>query len=459
MKKRLSLIPSIALAMSLVACSNGNSSEMSPATTPSAEVTASNTSNDQTQATNPPGTPAGVKRTITFSSYYDEDYLHEAEKKYEAMHPNIDIQMAYAHPKGNDANWETDEEKYMKSINTQMLAGKGPDMLVIDELPMAQYVNKNMLVNLSDIMAKDSTFKKEDYFNNILDNSKVNGSLFGMPLSFYLFGMFGDQAAIEKSAVTFDDKSWTWNQFLQAAKSMKKQGGHPYVLGYYTGGLLNEMFHESYTKFVDEGKKKASFDSEPFVSLMKQVKQMADENIISPTGSYDAFFTIDNISSINSFILSSAAYSKTKLYSLPKGEGVQPGGYFLPRQKIGINAKSQVKNEAWDYLKFLSSDAVLMGGFPLNKKAYLQATQRILQAGTVKAPQEGQLRGKEFKVTEADIKKVDTFISDAIHPLVSRKSKLDEIIAKESEAYFKGQKSGEDVSKLIQNKATLLLNE
>ncbi|MDR6550341.1 extracellular solute-binding protein [Paenibacillus qinlingensis] len=458
MKKRLSLIPSIVLVMSLVACSNGNSSEMSPSAIPSTGVTANNTSNDQTQAS-PPGTPAGGKKTIAFSSYFDEDYLHEAEKKYEAMHPNIDIQMTYAHPKGNDANWDTDDEKYLKSINTQMLAGKGPDLLVLDELPMAQYVNKNMLVNISDMMNKDSSFHKEDYFNNILDNSKVNGSLFGMPLSFYMFGLFGDQEAIEKSAVTFDDNSWTWNQFLQAAKVMKTQGGHPYVINYYTGGLLNEMFHESYTTFVDEGNKKASFDSEPFVSLMKQVKQMANENIISQAGSYDTFFSFDNISSINNFIFHRSTYSKTKLYSIPKGEGMKPGGYFLPRQKVGINAKSQVKNEAWDYMRFLSSDAVLPGGFPLNKKAYLHVTQQILKAGTIKAPEEGQLHGKEFKVTEADIKKMDAFISDATNPLVYMNSKLDEIIAKESEAFFKGQKSAEDVAKLIQNKATLLLNE
>jgi ABC-type glycerol-3-phosphate transport system substrate-binding protein len=67
--------------------------------------------------------PNGSKKKIVFSTFYEEGFLKDAIKKYEVKHPNIEIQLTFAHPNGNDINWDADYEKFVKTTNTQMLTG------------------------------------------------------------------------------------------------------------------------------------------------------------------------------------------------------------------------------------------------------------------------------------------------------------------------------------------------
>lgn len=71
----------------------------------------------------------------------------------------------------------------------------------MDTLPVSKYVGKNLLANLGGMMDNDPAFKKEQYFQNILDNVKEsNGALYTMPLSFSLLGLM-DQEALDKCGV------------------------------------------------------------------------------------------------------------------------------------------------------------------------------------------------------------------------------------------------------------------
>ncbi|MEK8126574.1 extracellular solute-binding protein [Paenibacillus filicis] len=408
------------------------------------------------------GTAAG-KKTIVFATFYETDFLKEAIQKYEAKHPDIQIQMTYAHPAGNDAQWEADQEKFIKTMNTQMLTGKGPDLLELDQLPMDKYAGKKLLLNLSEKMEQDSSFHREQYFTNILDNTKLGGSVYGIPLRFYLYAMIGNEEGLEKSGVPFDDKSWTWQQFIQTAKALAKQGSHPYAFYGDEILLLTDMVNESYDRYVDAVNRKASFDSPAFVGLLKQIKAMIDGKLVNNHGRSDTFFRMDTVSSIRSYTLAGTnlteSYSKVKLYNKPKAEGQKPGGFFKTDTTLGINAKSAVHNETWEFLKFLLSDETEPGGFSVNKQAYKKQAEQMLQVGTVKADEEGPLKGKEFKVTPTQVQELEAYLTDAIHPVEYRPSKVEQILTEEAAAFFKGQKSAEAVAKLVQNRVSTYLNE
>ncbi|MNI65066.1 hypothetical protein D3C73_1205490 [compost metagenome] len=124
-----------------------------------------------------------------------------------------------------------------------------------------------------------------------------------------------------------------------------------------------------------------------------------------------------------------------------------------------MNANSSVKEEAWDFVKFLISENIQPGGFPLNKQAFQKQAQQLIQAGNMKVDEDGPNKGKSYQITETDIQTLTTYLTGAIHPVEYKPSKVGEIIGQESQAYFSGQKSAEDVAKLIQNRVTLYLNE
>lgn len=56
----------------------------------------------------------------------------------------------------------------------------------MDPFPVSKYVNKKMLANLSEMMEKDLSFPKDQVYGNLLDGLKLNGSLYYMPMSFYM---------------------------------------------------------------------------------------------------------------------------------------------------------------------------------------------------------------------------------------------------------------------------------
>ncbi|MDQ0088948.1 multiple sugar transport system substrate-binding protein [Paenibacillus anaericanus] len=412
----------------------------------------------------------GEKKTIVFSTYFPDDFFKNAKKEYEAKHPNITIELTYIES-GDGAEGEAAYEKFIKTTNTAMLSGKGPDLIEMDQLPVENYVKKHLLANMSEIIEKDPTFKKEQYFNNILDHVKIDGGIYGMPLKFFMYGLMGDETLIENSGVKFDDKTWNWSQYTDVMRQLMKFGEKNGKYGVFSSPdtLLNEMVKDQYWAFVDEVNGKVNFDSDTFITLLQQVKSLSDEHIITQEQVHPLFRTV-SINSPTDYIITlkeSEFYPKgyvfiSKLYAKPNANDQQAGGYFRPYTTIGINEKSSVKEEAWDFLKFMLSDEVQAPGtgFPLNKSLYEQQKQQILEEGKVTASQEmGAMSGKVFEVTAKDIQGLDQFVSGAIHPVAFKSSKVEEIISEESKAYFSGQKSAEVVAKLIQNRVTTVLNE
>ncbi|WP_227793400.1 ABC transporter substrate-binding protein [Paenibacillus guangzhouensis] len=413
----------------------------------------------------------GEKKTIVFSTYFPDEFFVQAKKKYEAKHPNITIDLKFI--ESDDAHGEADSEKFIKTTNTAMLSGSGPDLIEMDLLPKGNYVNKHLLVNMSDLIDRDPSFKKEQYYTNILDAVKLDGGIYGMPLNFIMYGLIGNETMIDKSGVKFDDTNWDWSRFVDVAKELKNAGSanNQSALLSEPPYLLNEMVKDQYTTFVDQAKGEAKFDSETFTILLEQVKSLFDEQIVSETARQAIFWNTSIVSPTDyirtmkqsEFFTKGYAYT-SKLYAKPHADGQPAGGYFRTYKTIGMNAKSEVKAEAWDFIKFMLSDEIQAragsAGFPLNKNVYQKQVQQLLQEGKVVSDQEtGPLKGKVFDVTAQDLQGLEHFLADAIYSVEFRPSKIDEIITNESKAFFSGQKSAEAVAKLIQNRVTTLLNE
>ncbi|EJW15139.1 ABC transporter substrate-binding protein [Paenibacillus alvei] len=494
MKRFLIILTTVLSMVAVSACSssgngsgNGNRAGGSGGVSDHATQTA-----QKGHAAEPPGgampPPSDTeKKTVVFSTGFPSDYYKLAKQQYEAKHPNITIELQSV--ESDDSRIEQDLEKFVKTTNTAMLSGKGPDLINLDQLPSAAYIMKGLLTDMSKIIDTDPEFKKEDYFNNVLDGIKANGGIYGMPLYFFVYGLKGNQTFIEKSGVTFDDTKWTWADFAETAKQLTKNSDKEYYR-YALGGIPPEMMltnfvKDQYGSYVDQVNGKAKFDTSNFIQMMKQVKSLYDNNIISST-EFSLIFSPVQINSPEDYIeelrqsdfAGNYAY-KSKLYLSPNPNGGKPGATFRTYMTIGINNKSSVKPEAWDFVKFMVSEEMLSQakstGFSINKAAYKNRVKELLKTGKVESIQEiGPMKGKVFEITQKDIDDLEKFVTGANYHVLeklvsgpislassSQKSsnKIDQIVQEESIAYFSGQKTPEAVAELIQNRVTTVLNE
>ncbi|MBO7743091.1 extracellular solute-binding protein [Paenibacillus sp. MWE-103] len=466
MKKGSLIIVWIVLALLAAACSKGGSTpNSSPSTGSAANFPQSGTSgpskNDSTAAPSPmPAPDPDKKSTIVFSMYSYDPYYEDAKKAYEKAHPNITIDLNYVTKEFDPSGLLV--EKFRTKTAAEFLSGKGADMIMMDDLPADSFIGKHLLANLSEMMDGDTSFQKENYLENIIDNMKESdGSVYAMPLSFYVSALLADQNDLERSGVKIEDGNWTWDQFAAAAKRLPMTGRYKYAYAEkQESNFLYALVTSAYSQFVDRVNRKAYFDSDRFTGMLNQIKQLEkDKAVTFDFSNYGhVYFMQTDIYSFRDF-MDRAAESKFEnpaLYEAPKAEGQQEGGYFSPIANIAINANSSVKPEAWDFLKFLMSGGA--GHSNQKQDGSLSVYNTFPISKTVFAAQQAEYV-QEGKADQEELRILTDFISKASNRKSTLPYEIEILIWDESPAFFSGQKSAEAVARIIQNKATTYLNE
>jgi multiple sugar transport system substrate-binding protein len=429
------------------------------------------------------------KKVITMSVLRKDKFLDNAIAKYEETHKDIKIEVKEYSPmpegmggsggkvvqvKGNED--PRDKEKYVSTVNTELMSGNATDIIALGDLPFEKYAEKGLLADLKTIMDNDKSFNKEDYYYNVIDALNMNNKSYALPVTFGISMLSANKALLDSKAVAINS-DWTWNDFANIAKKVAGGTGadKKYALANMNeGDLISSMVSTSYEKFVDEKKKEAKFDSKEFVELLNTGKKMVDEGLIN-TATADKTVkdmgsrggTVFSLSSVN--IPMDLAVSRTlfgeeaQFYNTP---GSGSGLSFSSDLLLGINNKSAYKNESWEFLKYLISEDAQSGagaaGLSLNKKALETSLQKAMNPGNgmkvmIKTPNSNG-NAKPVTLTEADAKAVKEFIS-RVNKYGGANQKILNIIKEEAPAFFSGQKSAEDVAKIVQNKVNTYLKE
>ncbi|GGA11609.1 ABC transporter substrate-binding protein [Paenibacillus marchantiophytorum] len=472
MKKWIGILMSLVFVVSLTACSG---SRMDSSNKPVSSSIGNTETPGTTSSSGSTGKDGFIedeskdsKKTIVVSILSTTDFYKQAKQKYEATHPNTTIQFKEFSPATNGSGVmnPAEVEKYIKQSTTEILSGKGADLFAIAtvDLPIEKYIGKKAFVNLDELIKKDKSFDPNLYYRNILDNSKISSGLYVLPTKFYLQMLFGDTNAIQKSGVAIDDKNWTWSQFADVGKQLAAKGVHAYSLDMLEPEeMLNSLVSDNYAQLVDGASRKVNFDSAVFTDLLKHVKSLYDEKIISakPLPTKDTNFRLSEIYSPKDYLARLALYYKNgTVYQKPHAAGQKSGVAFGGLQTIAMNSNSTIKGTAWDFMKFLLSEEMQsipqQDGFSMMKSV----TEKMMTdlANDAKKGTIDTGKGGVLQVSDKDLQSMKTMISDA-SLAITPMNKVQTIIAEEAKAYFTGQKSADDVAKLIQNRVTIYINE
>lgn len=84
-------------------------------------------------------------REITVYTLYSQDYLEYCAREFEEVHPDIKINLEVGREEGSN----TTITEAVNALNTRLLAGDGPDVILMDDLNYAAYRDSGMLKELS----------------------------------------------------------------------------------------------------------------------------------------------------------------------------------------------------------------------------------------------------------------------------------------------------------------------
>ncbi len=381
----------------------------------------------------------------------------------------------------NSYNTMDDYTLATTQMNNDIISGQMPDIMAISpDQDITSWVNKGLLVDIGEMIAKDPELSQIEYMDNVFNAFKVNDKLYTVVPTFSI------QTMIARKDMVGDKTSWTMSEFMEFMKK-QPEGVKPFGDDILRESFLSYIITFCGSDFVDVNTGKCNFDSEEFMAMLEYAKTFPKEFSEDYWQDYD-WYTMegiyrdkkavlmtyymgtvqDMVSTIHGRLGDEASY-----IGFPGMGG--NGSVIMPNGDMYVlSAKSGNLDGAWDFVKYYlteeyqTSDS--MYGMSVMKSAFEKQAKKSME--------------KPYWINEETGEKVEydytTWINDEeviLEPFTQEEMEaacnfvysvekraffnqdIMNIIKEEAESFFEGQKSARDVAQIIQSRVQIFVDE
>lgn len=379
------------------------------------------------------------------------------------------------------ATYDTMEDysQGLTRLNADIVAGDVPDIMILNsQMPAESYIAKGVFADLNQFLEKDNDVKKEDLLPNVLQALSYDGSLYRIAPSFSV------NTFAAKTADVGEEPGWTMDEAM-AILAGKPEGTQ--LLSEITAS--NFMYYTMWIcgqEYVNWESGECYFDAEGFRKILEYANSLPRE--IDYTGVMDdesywqemetqyrnekTILSMQYISSFRDYAYAKQAVfgEDITLIGFPTESGV--GGSLNIGNTMAISALSKNQDAAWEFLKsFLMEDYQdnLGYDFPIRISS-LQKLEEKSWEKPYTIDEEGNkhtyddyfyLGGIEVEVvplTKEESGELLEYI-ESLDIMCTYNEALNNIITEETESYFSGQKSVDEVVDIIQSRAKIYVSE
>ncbi len=133
-------------------------------------------------------------KQLNLYSLRDNITVRQAIHIFRKEHPDVYVKVTNG-MSGEDGVTEDDA---IKNLNTEILAGKGPDVIIMDGMPLDSYAEKGLLLDLGDLVKELES--QNSYYNKILESCRRDGKIAAIPVRYKIPIMMGKREMV--SAIT-----------------------------------------------------------------------------------------------------------------------------------------------------------------------------------------------------------------------------------------------------------------
>lgn len=383
-----------------------------------------------------------------------------------------------------------DENPGLTKLNTEIMAGNVPDILDINSLNYVQLASKGIIEDLYPYIDSDPELNRDDFFANVLGAMEVDGKLCATVPGFYINAVMG------ASSVVGDTPGWTYDEF-DAALATMPEGCDPFDMYVTRDSILQSCLALDMDNFVDWGTGQCNFDSQEFIDLLEFSARFPAEFDWENYDYSNEESTTERIAQGKQMLVQSSVYSIDDLfynqyietfggdvtfigYPTASGTGnmlgIDGGGYAM-------SSKSQYKDQVWQFLRtFMTKEYQEESVWSLasRKDIFDEKAQEAMtiqyredEDGNAILDEEGNKipiarygRWNEETGESEEVYAIEPEQIDQLRELIASTEKranydsdIFSIVSEQAAAFFEGQKSAQDVAKLIQSKANIFVNE
>jgi len=317
-----------------------------------------------TKAVEEPTEPPKEKVSLRFAMYADmappvSDLLDETISEWNKTHP--DIQVAYE---------ETPD--YWIKIPAAVAAGTAPDILPCTNTETTStFATHGMYLPLDDYIETSAVINAEDFVDGVWDTSAWRGTTWVIPYDFTLLGIVYNKAMFDAAGVAYPESGWTWDDFLDTAKQLTEDKDGDGTLDQF-GFLLDSWPYTGVFPFIlangvdllAPDLSKVTYNTPKGLEAVQFYVDLVRKEHIAPTATELGEVPDALAAGIVAMKVdrSWAPWAVSQIapdlnigaVSLPQNE--RRVNYF-EGMGLGINAKSEHPDEAWQVIEFLCSKA------------------------------------------------------------------------------------------------------
>lgn len=414
---------------------------------------------------------------LTIYSLEESQVLRQAVTTFQKKNPDIYVNVQI----GMSGDDSVTAEDALSTLSTDIMAGKGPDVLILDGMPVDKYIEKGVLEDLSDIVSEvDGT---DGLFKNIVEGSKKDGHIYGMPAKFLVPVVEGDSATLTAGGTlkTLADKC------EELKKADPKNAAFLYVP---IKQLLSELFDVTSGTITKED---GTLDEAVLRDYLTQVKRLRDvegedkerdseeaenqdDNAIKKAGIKLAthsntglmmgneklsFGTINSMYGVQ-VMISAQKQTKTDIAVL-NGQNVKT---YIPYMIAGVVAKDNTETAKSFVKELIGKDsAVDDNGFAVNIQAFNKNCEFVLSDESAEyvdgmSSKDGDecITLQHVKLTQDNVDKFTTMLNSLTTPCLNNRV-ISNLILEQAEKYVTGEQELDATVNTILQKVNLYLSE
>lgn len=137
----------------------------------------------------------------------------QAVALFEKQHPNISVQTSFS---GYDA--------YKQKLAVQATGGDAPDVMQLDYRQIDQYASGGVLLDLA---KQKAVLRTSEIDSGLLATGRVDGTQYAIPQGQGTETVVYDVKTWKASGVPLPKQGWTWDDWADAMRALKKKTGQP----------------------------------------------------------------------------------------------------------------------------------------------------------------------------------------------------------------------------------------
>lgn len=373
---------------------------------------------------------------------------------------------------------ETDYDAGVTKLNTDIVSGKIPDIILLDNsMPVDSYVSKGLFEDLKPFIAKDNELDINNYMPNVMEAFSQNGKLYSLVPSYSI------QTLIAKTSDVGEERGWTIEEAMDILA--KKPQGTQFTAMVRRDEILRNSMTMSGNQFVDWKTGKCNFDSDGFIELLEFLNTFPEtiddsKDMDEYWNNYEALWREGKVLTLSIHISDFRNYNyyekgtfgeKVTIKGFPTDGG--DGSVIVPNLQLAMSSKSKIKDGAWEFLRVFLSDEYQQSddlwGLPLSIKRLetmaKEATQKPYyedeNGQKIEYDDTYYLSGMEIIIDPMTQEECDAFKQQlyTFTQVYNENDALLRIVEEEAAPYFAGQKTAKDVANVIQSRAQIYVSE